>query len=924
MNDRSNAADYVAQKQREMFGENSNYRKAFTRDQQINTTLQVTNNDNLNKLNTGFEELIHNINKSLEGLNDSNRLYKEMGELINSISNTTKTFGTELDNAEGNAEAISKIFKELEKQTKNMNKESLAAYMKLKNENQALIDAAAEFPKIMKKESQTYFQNFSSNLVKAKNQLLDLSKAFNLQKLVTGGLSVEDLRKMQGNVKINLGLDDSGFMGVQRELLTQNRQLLEKTGDAYLTFNDAVSYMQSIKDYSFRNYNQMTAMYKQVSIGTRYLGITTQSMNSLVKATNALADESFMNRQLGLISALSLDKTVAEDTTSLADFVGRNATAVGARYRNANDVLTDSVAINSVVSSILGNESQSVVNLMEEIMGSTEFSQLSQGAQMWLNWAGMSSQVQQQMRSGNLNMQQIISGALNGIQNMSWEQQTALQGLGLKDIVTLGGNYSQNASRYQQLLSSQSSLLRGMDPESAIEKAAEAFNNKTGVEKFFDKITTELGLQNQNWRSITGIVQGINAVVTAMMGIISGAELLATLGILKNTSIMAATGGAGGASALLGSGKLAGLAKFALPAVGIGLGINDAINMQGSTGKGWLADSARGFLLGTGSAQKSTGANALSVLGNTGKYAAIGAGIGSIIPGVGTLIGAGVGAIGGIVAGLIGTTMDNKKALEDNTKATNKNNSVLGDVATTSYLEKLYQNSSSAGGIGGTGAYPWSVSSNFGTRSVIQTKNGATSTFHTGIDLTNKEGTPIGANWAGIVKGVGTDSYGANYVILGHDNGFDTAYWHLKSRSPLKVGQTVNAGDLIGYMGQTGLATGPHLHFEVRKQGAKGDARYINPASYITNGIFSANGDEYAPITDGSVLTSNDAEVQYIYKNNTPAGATGEVSTGGNYATSSDVDRLIETMIALQQNQNEQKELMQMLAGNNTFRYGRE
>lgn len=904
--------DFVRQKNAERFSPNKNFQLSYNEDLKTESVMAVTNAEDINGIIQGYNKIIPLLNKSAELMKENKKAFSDINETVMLIKASLKEWEDGIDNSDKNAKILESTFKRINKVSNVLSKEAVEGANNIFKEYQSTFDTALNYMSLMKRESRSYAEDLKTNIGKVKTELREMAKDFNLQKLVTGGLSIKDLRQMQAGVKVNLNLDDTGFMGVQRSLIEQNKQILEQSGQSYLTFSDAISYMQSVSNYTFKNYNQMTAMYKQVSIGTKYLGITSQSMNSLVKATNALANDSFMTRQVGLIAALSTDDKLVEDTTSLAQFVGRNATSVNARYNNANNILTDSVAINSVVSSILGNESQSVINLMEELMGSTDFSQLSQGNQMWLNWAGLSSQVQQQMRSGNLNMQQIVLGALRGIQNMSRDQQTALQtSFGLKDIVTLGGSYGNNASEYQRLLSNQLRVMNGMSPEEALEAAGAKFETRTDTEKIMDDVSSLLGLQDRNWRKLFTYVQLITAAVSVF-------KLTGSFIDIKRLLVKGTKDGilSPGASALLSSGKLAGLAKFALPAAGIGLGINDAIQMQGSTGKGWLADSARGLFLGTGSAQKSTGENALSVLGNAGK----GALIGSLLGPVGALVGGGIGAI----LGLIGTSRDNQKALEDNTKATKKNNSVLGDVATESYLERLYQNSSSAGGIGATGAYPWSVSSNFGTRSVIQTKNGATSKFHTGIDLINKEGTPIGANWAGIVKGVGTDSYGANYVILGHNNGFDTAYWHLKSRSHLRVGQTVNAGDLIGYMGQTGLATGPHLHFEVRKQGAKGDARYINPANYVTNGIFSANGDQYTAITDGSVLTSNDAEVQYIYRNNTSAGATGEVSMGGNYATSNDIDRLIETIVNLKQSQNEQKELMQMLAGKNTFRYGRE
>jgi len=100
--------------------------------------------------------------------------------------------------------------------------------------------------------------------------------------------------------------------------------------------------------------------------------------------------------------------------------------------------------------------------------------------------------------------------------------------------------------------------------------------------------------------------------------------------------------------------------------------------------------------------------------------------------------------------------------------------------------------------------------------------------FHTGVDLAAPEGTPVAAAADGIVLAVGGTAGGyGNYVILAHGGGLETLYAHLQ-RSTVALGQKVTAGALIGYEGSTGFSTGPHLHFEVRLDGA-----VVDPALYI-------------------------------------------------------------------------------------------
>lgn len=99
--------------------------------------------------------------------------------------------------------------------------------------------------------------------------------------------------------------------------------------------------------------------------------------------------------------------------------------------------------------------------------------------------------------------------------------------------------------------------------------------------------------------------------------------------------------------------------------------------------------------------------------------------------------------------------------------------------------------------------------------------------FHYGIDIANCVGTDIKAADGGVVTRAGrAGSYG-NLIIIDHQNGTSTRYAHL-SRIDVKVGQTVEQGQSIGKMGNTGRSTGPHLHFEVRVGG-----KAVNPLNYV-------------------------------------------------------------------------------------------
>jgi murein DD-endopeptidase MepM/ murein hydrolase activator NlpD len=91
------------------------------------------------------------------------------------------------------------------------------------------------------------------------------------------------------------------------------------------------------------------------------------------------------------------------------------------------------------------------------------------------------------------------------------------------------------------------------------------------------------------------------------------------------------------------------------------------------------------------------------------------------------------------------------------------------------------------------------------------------SAMHQGVDFGVPPGTPIMASGDGVVATAGWEGGYGNLVVLRHEAGYSTAYAHMsRIAKGLKPGVRVNQGDIIGYVGATGLATGPHLHYEVR------------------------------------------------------------------------------------------------------------
>ena len=120
--------------------------------------------------------------------------------------------------------------------------------------------------------------------------------------------------------------------------------------------------------------------------------------------------------------------------------------------------------------------------------------------------------------------------------------------------------------------------------------------------------------------------------------------------------------------------------------------------------------------------------------------------------------------------------------------------------------------------------------------------------MHYGMDFSAKTGTEIYATGDGVVSKIKRSKRGyGNYVKINHGFGYETLYAHM-SKYIVKRGQKVKRGEVIGYVGNSGISTAPHLHYEVRK-----DNKKINPMNFYYNDL---SPDEYEKMLEIS-LQSN-------------------------------------------------------------------
>lgn len=163
----------------------------------------------------------------------------------------------------------------------------------------------------------------------------------------------------------------------------------------------------------------------------------------------------------------------------------------------------------------------------------------------------------------------------------------------------------------------------------------------------------------------------------------------------------------------------------------------------------------------------------------------------------------------------LAATRENRKHLEDH----------LGELVKESNRIQGVLSSVSVGPIRqGSGRFVWPIN---GTLTSPFCESRSWESCHPGIDIAAPTGTPIRAADSGTVRIAGwTGGYG-NYTCIQHTASLSSCYGH-QSAIHVRVGQSVSKGQVIGLVGSTGFSTGPHLHFEVRINGA-----VTNPMSYL-------------------------------------------------------------------------------------------
>jgi murein DD-endopeptidase MepM/ murein hydrolase activator NlpD len=129
---------------------------------------------------------------------------------------------------------------------------------------------------------------------------------------------------------------------------------------------------------------------------------------------------------------------------------------------------------------------------------------------------------------------------------------------------------------------------------------------------------------------------------------------------------------------------------------------------------------------------------------------------------------------------------------------------------------------------------------------------------HRAVDYSAPTGTPIRTIGDGVVTLRKYSSGAGNYIKIKHNSVYTTVYMHMSGFGDFQVGERVKQGDIIGYVGSTGLSTGPHLHFEVHKNGEQIDPLKLEspPADPVPDSLM----DEFAKVRDMWLKKINEVE----------------------------------------------------------------
>lgn len=686
--------------------------------------------------------------------------------------------------------------------------------------------------------NKSMIEAFSKNINSIKNQIRDLAVVKGVGDLTQGlfGNSNSSMLTAYYNSRSQLGLTESGFNTFKKDLynkLDRNNMLTE------FSWKDTADYIAKLGDLGITSQEMAEEQYLAIMQGTKYLGLSTDTQakmlriarntgqGDLLQKTNETIVQ-IMNAQLG-VSKQQLDTMLnqAAGITEMTTFLGGSPESALALEK-----------MQAAITSEYGEKTNTAaMNILQDIVANPYSSKYITGGYLGGSYNDILGLINSDQSDKALlkiveavqksNVTQVAKG---NVINAAALQTDA-------NVMAIGNASGNSRGVYDKLTSVENASNNVSD---AIGEFNKKWSDKVinAVSNFVSKLpfSQVLSLQNVYYGlALVELLVKTPATLKGMWATLKSIDLHS-----KKSSMELDSSSTTSLSGMLSS-KLNPLVAISAGITSLMMFMNDAKNGKNNAdkwGTGKTSAAIGGFIGGTDD-------NTLSrTLKNAGKYALAGAALGSFFPGIGNVAGWVIGGLIGLVAG--GTTGaiggENIANGLDDMFGRRKDTDSSGDAFAPVVSSPSKSSYSGRGEPISRDAFPWTLTSPFGYRGVLQTSAGPTNPYHKGIDLAHPDGTPIGANNAGTVSSAGTASDGANYVIVNSGNGYEQIYWHLNQPSHLKKGDVVNEGQLIGYMGSTGHATGPHLHFGLRKAGT---SNYVDPINSINSGVFYPSEDGY-------------------------------------------------------------------------------
>lgn len=876
-------------------GDIDSYRKNWANDQQTmqSNILKATNQATMVDFENDMKNVVEALKKWEEETKKATGDQKDFGKQILSLVGTSKNLESQMSYyrqeynklttavKEGTAD-YSEVAEALEEVTEGMGKVSRISEIlssdlnsltkedlqNLKDSFQDMAAATDESVRIMKKqhaEAERNAKGAGQSRDKAiKQELSDLGR--NLRDVVNT-LNINQIaqsfapssrQQLQSDIQTNFNIN-------RREFQDFKKGLFKQVDTSIYTSDEIIQAMGTLSSSTLENTETATKYFEDLVRGQKVLGLSAQTQETLLRLNNVTGrnELKFYTNQVAKFqqSSLGLNKRQLDELVSLNANLMNTAADIGIDSTEFQQMSTSEQAAFEATRAGYGSK---YTQAMSTLLANTDTTAALLG-----------------MDSGELSQRLKRGESLTDLLRNGAGSRAALNVLSSGDEAAIT-RYFEHAKEAWGIDENTWSILKVIaQQEKDLNKnlqtatAATKENKDAAKEqesKYAESLTWFQKMINgvSNWwngnidwttleyvRSLDQTVKLIAVLLGAKDAFSGVSSLLGLGGKAGGTGLLAKLGlggkaaGAGGLSALKIGGATGGAALASVAAIAGGglIGAYDANKTAN-----WHGGALRGFVMGTGHKEQDAWEATGSTLGNAAKWGLIGAGVGSIIPGVGTAVGAAVGASFGLIAGALGTLGEKEDAQQSELESIKKNTYEVAKNTSYSGIGMVYRyrgvsNYSSMGSAtsratSAMGDLQYPVTSRYGPREPIKVQDGRiTSSFHAGTDFGAPEGTPLYSNVTGTVIGAGTMKDGTNYVAVQSDkDGYIHWYAHMQKPPVVRKGQHVSQGEFVGYVGHTGMATGPHLHYSVTKPGSGMylDADHaVDSLPFATESIFS-------------------------------------------------------------------------------------